>query len=828
MFAASKTASASGGYQISRSLRFNSADSTYLNRTPASASNQKTWTWSGWVKKTRIIGSGNRMGLFGVGPQSAGSGYFCFSFANDASGSGDSLLLDRSGVAGPTSTALYRDVSAWYHVVLAVNTTLASSRVRIYVNGTEITAWSASLDSVWPQNVDTLCNSTNQHRIGQFYQNSEYFDGYITEINFIDGQQLTPSAFGETNAQTGVWQPKAYSGSYGTNGFYLNFSDNSNTTAATLGKDYSGNGNNWTPNNFSVTAGAGNDSLVDSPTSYGTDTGAGGTVRGNYATLNPLKSNSPTQISNGNLSIASAGASYTTGVSTISPSSGNYYMEMTCEGANTDRPWAIGLVSSNAANSVQALGTGTFTVGNGSGSTVNYYVNASLTSTLSTAAAWVAGDVISLAWDANSTTGKFWVGRNGVWYPSTNGGTAASNADVAAGNFPTFTIAYVGNTDPLVFPAFFNYGTLATASVNFGQRPFAYTAPSGFKALCTQNLPTPTIGATTATQAGKFFNPVLYTGDRTSRTISVGFQPDWVWVKARNAADDHYLMNAVVGTGKYLSSNSTAAETTNAASLTAYTSDGFSIGNTGTTNETARTYVAWNWKASGSTVSNTSGTITSTVSANTTSGFSVVTYTGTGANATIGHGLGVAPSMIISKSRSNALDWDVYHSALGPNYWLRLNSTIAAVNNSAMWRNVSPTSTVWSIGTDTENNTNGATYVAYCFAEVAGYSKFGSYTGNGSADGVFVYTGFRPAYVLIKSSGTGDSWLVLDAARDTYNVAQRYLIPNASDAEGTAAILDFVSNGFKLRFTGSSANSSGLNYIYACFASNPLKYSLAR
>jgi hypothetical protein len=820
MFAASKTASVSGGYQISRSLRFNSADSAYLNRTPASASNQKTWTWSGWVKRSALRANlSDPATLFNAG----GNGFNArFSYANP-----DQLeFYNYSGAAfqlNLATTAVYRDVSAWYHIVFALDTTQATdtNRFKVYVNGTQITAFSTA---TYPsQNSDMLVNGTTVHALGVLNGIGGYYSGYMTEVNFIDGQALTPSSFGETNAQTGVWQPKAYSGSYGTNGFYLNFSDNSNTTAATLGKDYSGNSNNWTPNNFSVTAGAGNDSLVDSPTSYGTDTGVGGTVRGNYATLNPLKKKSVATISNGNLNLNATSATYVTGLSTISPSSGNYYMEMLCTGNNSNRPWGIGVVQSNASSEASINDSNTYFVTNNSGSTVNYFLGATQTA-LSTSSTWVVNDIISLAWNVDS--GKFWVARNGVWYPSSTGGTVASNADVAAGNFPTFTISYSANTNPQVIPAFVTYDTTAPVDVNFGQRPFAYTAPSGFKALCTQNLPTPTIGATTATQANLYFNPVLYTGDRTDRTITVGFQPDWVWVKSRNAVDDHYLMNAVVGTGKYLNSNSTASETTNANSLTAYTSTGFSVGNTGTTNETGRTYVAWNWKANGSGSTNTSGSITSTVSANTTSGFSVVTYTGNGSFGSVGHGLGAVPAMVIIKTRNNVYDWLVYHQSLGFLKTLFLNSSSAAVTATEINNSSSTTMTVQSEACTASNN-----YVAYCFAEVAGFSKFGSYTGNGSADGPFIFTGFKPAFVLIKSSTVASaSWRLWDAKRSTYNVVNSSLFPNLSNAEVSTAdyAIDFLSNGIKIRAADDGQNYNGGTFIYAAFAEAPQKFSLAR
>jgi len=282
-------------------------------------------------------------------------------------------------------------------------------------------------------------------------------------------------------------------------------------------------------------------------------------------------------------------------------------------------------------------------------------------------------------------------------------------------------------------------------------------------------------------------------------------------------------------------SNATDAEQSAYSMFTAWTSDGFSLATTGgnNTNGSGRNYVGWAWKANGSGVSNTAGSISSTVSANTDSGFSIVTYTGNStAGATIGHGLGIAPSLIITKTRSTSLgNWGVYHGSLGATKALNLNNTLAAFTSSLWWNNTAPTSSVFTVSTS--NDVNGAsTYVAYCFAPVAGYSDFGSYTGNGSADGPFVYTGFRPRYVMVKRTdigGAGFDWFIWDTARNTYNQMASNLTANQSVAEGvTAYPLDALSNGFKVRNSATAYNASGGTYIYACFAENPFKLALAR
>jgi len=330
-----------------------------------------------------------------------------------------------------------------------------------------------------------------------------------------------------------------------------------------------------------------------------------------------------------------------------------------------------------------------------------------------------------------------------------------------------------------------------------------------------------------------------YTGTGATQTIinavnGVSFQPDFVWVKGRSVAYNHYLYDSVRGTLKNLFSNLTNAEQTVASSLTSFDTNGFTVSSgTSSINANGSTYVAWQWKAGGTAVSNTAGSITSSVSANTTAGFSVVTWTGTGSNATVGHGLGVAPSMIINKPRNAADNWMSWHTTLGATGYIYLNLAVASNTAASVWNSTLPTSTVFSIGTSSNINTNGQTMVSYCFAPVAGYSAFGSYTGNGSADGPFVYCGFRPRWVMIKcssSGGAGFEWELVDTSRNTSNVTNLVLYPNLSDAEGTAstAILDITSNGFKLRGAANIINASSATYIFAAFAENPLKFSNAR
>jgi hypothetical protein len=692
----------------------------------------------------------------------------------------------------------------------------------LYINGSQVTAFGTA---TYPsQNLDTTVNSTWPHGLGAENSGpSEFYDGYMTETYLIDGQALTPSSFGATSTTTGVWSPIQYTGTYGTNGFYLNFSDNSNTTAATLGKDYSGNGNNWTPNNFSVTAGASNDSLIDNPTAYGFDTGVGGTVRGNYCTLNPLfvplAGVNYFALSNGNLDITGTGtANSGDSIGTISTGIfGKYYFEVNITSIDATGYGIVGASDINqtvSATTYNYLGFLTKSYGyRSSGTKDNNNTNIAYGSSYTT------GDVIGVAIDCDN--GAIYFSKNNTWQ---NSGVPTSGSSRTGAAF-----TWTGGSQDMV-PQMAVYKTGTTLSDNFGQRVFSYTAPSGFKALCTQNLPTPTIGATSATLASSFFAPVLYTGTGATLSVTgVGFQPDWVWIKSRSAATDHALYDAVRGVQKQLESNTTTAETTETTGLTAFGSDGFTTGALAQMNTSAATYVAWNWKAGNNAgASNSAGSITSTVSANTTSGFSIVTYTGTGANATVGHGLGVAPAMVFYKRRSTGSTWIVYHASISPTNLLVLNESTAQQNIPAYFNSLATTSSVLNIGSNSDMNASAGTYVAYCFAPIAGYSAFGSYTGNGSTDGPFVFTGFRPAFIITKRTDSTSDWQLMDTSRSTYNVASTALFPNTTDADTSGYSKDFLSNGFKIRDSGASLNASGGTYIYMAFASAPFKFSLAR
>ena len=347
---------------------------------------------------------------------------------------------------------------------------------------------------------------------------------------------------------------------------------------------------------------------------------------------------------------------------------------------------------------------------------------------------------------------------------------------------------------------------------------------------------------TTIDNPALFFNTVLYTGDlqdsdgtgHTQSITGVGFQPDWVWHKGRSGARTHLLVDRVRGVSSYnwIASNSNGAEitaNTNGA-ISSIDSDGITVQNgndssskSNNAGKNGETWVFWNWLAGGSASSNGDGSITSSVSANTTAGFSIVSYTGTGSAATVGHGLGAVPKMIITKGRSFSDDWLTYHESIGNGKYIILNKTDAEASSSLPWNSTTPTSSVFSIGSSGTTNNNGGTIIAYCFAEKKGYSKFGSYTGNGSTSGPFVYTGFKPAWVMMKRTNGSNSWNIFDNKRATDNPVQHRLFPDTSDAEATSSgnAVDFLSNGFVGRSSGSTVNHDGGTYIYMAFAENP-------
>jgi len=575
-----------------------------------------------------------------------------------------------------------------------------------------------------------------------------------------------------------------------------------------LGIDRSGNGNNWTTNNLSAT-----DQMLDSPTN-------------NFCTLNPLSNGMGDTLSQGNLKsvhITGADKKY---FSTMGMSSGKWYAEIYLKNQGSRN--LIGITSTDMNQWDTSITADCFygNQGNDRTRTEAGETAGSYTGT------WSTGDTITIALDLDN--GKGWMARNAA--PNTAGAAEDSTIDTSLDYVFFCREAGATSTNIWNFGQDSSFAGNKTAQGNTddnGYGDFYYEPPTGFNALCTQNLPDPDV------IPSEHFNTVLYTGNGGTQSITgVGFQPDWLWTKGRQSGSGswHMLFDVLRGNTKELYSNDASAENTDTNTLTSFDSDGLSVGADNDCNYNGQTYVSWNWKANGSGVSNTDGTITSTVSANTDAGFSIVSYTGTGSNATVGHGLSKAPEMIIAKNKDYGFDWVVYHQGIASDAetdWISLNLTNAASDLNTVWNDTAPTSSVFSVGTNWGNNRSGEGIINYCFHSVDGYSKVGSYTGNGSSDGTFVYTGFRPAYVMIKaiSSGTADNWTILDNDRSPYNVSDDVLRANSSASEYSNvswANTDFCSNGFKIRNVDGYDNGNGTDYIYIAFAEMPFKHTNAR
>jgi hypothetical protein len=538
-------------------------------------------------------------------------------------------------------------------------------------------------------------------------------------------------------------------------------------------------GGDWTPSNISLTAGATYDSMVDSPTNvFTTATDIGGVVSGNYPTFNILDENTSglgTPITNGGLT--ASGTTYAVSVYSASflvPQSGKWYYETVYSSLTSAA--IIGIRSySTGSTDVQYYSNGTKGVG---GTNTSY------------GATWTTGDVIGVAVDRDAGTVTFY----------------KNNASQGAISIPTNSAEF-----NMAWNSVSPYGT-ASCSVNFGQRAFAYAPPAGFKSINTTNiqaLGTSVVGKAAITPS-KWMDVNLWGGTGAPiNIVNSGFQPDLVWLKVRNISDSNGLFDSVRGAGARLQSNDTGVEANTPAVLSSFNSNGFSIsGSDPQSNGAGNSYVGWQWKQSP------------------TSGFNIVAYTGTGVARSISHNLGVAPSFMIVKTRTQAsVDWPTFHVSTGNSGGNTLNESAAKVTTAGWWNNTSPTSSNFTVGTGAQTNGNGQSMIAYLWAEVPGFSKFGSYTGNGSTDGPFVYTGFRPKFILMKSATGAYNWYIEDATRSMINPMGSTLAPNITAAEdnawGSGRRLDITSNGFKIRISSLETNGSGATFIYAAFAESP-------
>jgi len=787
--------SATSGYKIDNSLRFRSSASAYLNRTPGSAGNRKTWTWSCWVKRGKL---GVTQGIMGSA-QGTSTSYFdtVYFDTNDKlycrfriPGSGDKMYR--------VTTQTFRDTSAWYHLVFQYDTdgkTASPDNFKMYVNNELITSYATTygtLTTDWESFWNGLYTQVMGRR--SYTPAGTYLDGYMAEVNSVDGQALLPSDFGEYNEDNGVWQPKKYTGTYGTNGFYLKFDDNTSTT--TLGEDSSGNGNDFTLTNMATT-----DQVLDSPTE-------------NYCTLNPLDfQRAGCTYSEGNLKAAWASdTGLNTGTINI-PKTGKWYWEVVMPTGQSYQYLSFGIVGDKENVNTNAY-LGSVTTGYGIYAVNGTKLVAGVASTYMAAVA--QGTVMTIAYDADS--GSLYIGAGGSW---ANGSGATNQA------FGTATAVVTGLTEEQSVAFAFNTGNYVA---NFGQKPFTYTPPTGYLELKNSNLPDSAIEDGTTN-----FNTVLYTGTGAIRSVTgVGFQPDFVWGKARSVAYSSNLYDSVRGATKYMYSNATSSEVTEADSLTSFDSDGFSTGaNAGAgINYSGVSYVAWNWKANGTGATNEDGSITSTVSANTTAGFSIATWSSPVSNgSTIGHGLSSTPELLILKSRASTSAWGIFAPTILGNKYLYFTSSAGNTNSSYTPGLSNTLMTVPYYTYYFGGPANSGTNLCYAFHSVEGYSKIGSYIGNGNANGRFVYTGFKPKMVIIKSYTGGFDWVILDTERNPENLVHDVLYPSLANAEADAttyASFDAVANGFKLRNTHQYTNYNNYNYLYMAFAENPFKNSTAR
>jgi hypothetical protein len=774
-------AGAGDGYTINQSIRFNDNDSAYLSRTTSGAGDRKTFTISLWFKRGNLTLSGSRALISAWTGSASDSGRTCLLFNNND----DTLAFSGYATNWRWTNSVFRDPSAWYHVVIAVDTTQATAddRIKMYINSELQTSF------LYSGNPSLNSNLAFNDTASDYYIAYEapavggagLYDGYEAEIYLIDGQALAPTDFGETN-DDGVWIPKAYEGTYGTNGFYITGED-----SADLGADYSGNANDFTSSGLTS-----DDQRGDTPTA-------------NYATWNPLffrrtGSYTPT-FADGNLYVAGQ-SSQTSHTGTTISSTGKHYAEFLVNNGSSSITgpgvvrsyWDGGLAQSYASNY-----GGSFYSDNGT----RYYNSTSDSQTAPGA------NRIGIEVDFANNEVEYFIVTSGGTKTSQGGKLTSANG-----------IDFDGEG---IFTATLHDTSSRNVTAYFEADDWWGTPSAGYKALSTANLPGPAI-----TDGSKYFQTSLYSGNSSTQEINQSgnstFQPDFVWIKERNRASSHVLTDAVRGVNSQLSSNLTNAEGTATDAVTTFDSDGFSLGDSselsaGATNTTGYTYAAWQWLAANGTVSNSEGSITSTVSANTTAGFSILRAASM-ASGTIGHGLLQAPDMVIGRMQSEVFNWWVWHQGLsGGTYSMKLNDTSAQAAVATVYT-AEPTSTVINTGVSW---TSGNPAIFYCFHEVEGFSKFGSYTGNGSTDGPFIFTDFRPAFVLIKVSSTSGSWFVYDTARDTYNASKLQLFPNLTSAEDTSSTydIDIVSNGFKIRSSNGNINTSSGTHIFMAFAEHP-------
>ena len=756
---------------IAKSCMFNDGDSGYLSRTPSGTGNRRTFTFSGWVKRG-VFDTSNGNDLFNAG--------------TNPGNNVDQLLFDSSNrirfysyggsyLFQYITNRTFQDTSKWYHIVCAVDTTQssASDRVKIYVDGDLITSFSTETDPA----LNGECfhfNNTSTHYIGANVGSQRFYDGYIAEYNFVDGTALGPDTFGVTDTSTGRWIPKALTGiTYGSNGFRLQFG-----TSSALGDDTSGN-----TNDFSVTNLVAADQRNDTPTN-------------NLPTMRPYNLSYSQVLYEGNLTTYTNGSNKGYAMcSTLRPKgSGKYYAEVRTSGNGGGGTLAFGCYTQEDLDGVTASGnvyvghTGSNGCGSGfwyvHGGTKELRFGATTTSNPTVTVN--GGDVIGIALDLDNDKISFY-DNSGSLIGSTTFDSSKSACFAAMSNMSITFIWNFGDNG-----TFAGYETAGGNADGDGNGNFYHSVPTGFKMLRQDNMPEPAKGITGMS-----------------------------WVKNRDSSSwYHTIIDSSRGALKELYPNGNFNEATQANSLRKFLKGGYQCGEAGNWNNSGDSFVSWNWVANGgTTASNGNGSYSSTVQVNQTAGFSIVQFTPGSSAGTVGHGLSQAPEWIIMKDTSRSVLWLIYHKSVGADKYLQFTNA-APVSNSTVF-STEPTSTVFDPGTGyTSASSYGAT-VAYCWHSVDGFSKFGSYTGNNSTDGPFIYTGFKPAWIMVKRTDTTGSWAITDTTRDPFNPTDKGLVPDSTGAEGTGYTLDHLSNGFKLRLTGTAYNASGGTYIYMAFAEHP-------
>jgi len=813
-----------------QSLRFayTSAE-TWLARTP-DAGNRKTHTLSVWVKRSGIAASQNILEARGSGD--AGNTDIWF----DAN---DKLEVSGASTYFRVTDRVFRDINAWYHLVFRFDTTqgTANNRLLIYVNGSVITEFNTN--NAYSQNTDYGIGGNVEHRIGDGYG---HFDGYMARYEFIDGLSLGPENFGET--KNGIWIAKAYGGSYGTNGHKLEFKETGTDADANgLGADTSGNNNHYTP-----TAILGHDSAFpDCP-------------ENNFATLLGESSESSDYQSyangayyEGNLNVKGV-SGWTNGKSNFLVNSGKWYAECRVNAWQANNYVRLGVFARPARTYDEYfwLGDGTAQI--------------DATARNDRVGTFTTGDILQFVIDLENN--NIFFGKNNTWQNSataseivagTSTNAFASGSEVPTGDGHNYGFYFNPHTNTTNITVNFgqdsSFGGTETAQTNTdenGQGNFYYQPPAGFLAMCSANITKPTIGPDSATQADDYHNTVLWNGNGSSNAITgVGFKPDWLWSKDLTGTENHIFLDSSRGLTHRLSSNNDDGETTDSnAVISSFDTDGFTLTQYHDSNQNSSRNVGWCWKANGG-VATASGSESGdnpahSVQANPTAGFSIVTFTGTQAVGTVPHGLGAVPKMIILKNREvNGNGWIVYHEHVDQTDFVFLNNTNLRADNANRFNDTKPTSTVFTLGADANINDDGVGIVAYVFADVEGYSKFGHYDANGNANGTVVFTGFRPAFVMLKNidnNTNGGNWVIMDDTRLGDDIGAippilSQIKANSSDAEfdsGSYPLADFLANGFKLRSGGTGSgiarnvnNANGNDYIYMAFAHSPFKYANA-